>query len=349
MTSPKFFDRVFDLTKPLFYKLDAEDAHKLALKALHYGIHPHCPPENDPSLEVEAFGLKFPNAVGLAAGFDKNGEALDGLFSYGFGFVEVGTITPKPQEGNPRPRVFRDVDTHSVINAMGFPSAGSAVAASNLRRFRAHGTNRLGILGVNIGKNKETADAAMDYEACIDALSSFADYLTVNISSPNTPGLRDLQKPEFLEPLLKRVLARRAHVAEMAGGIRPVPLLVKLSPDNDDTQMREVASVLCSVGVDGVVLTNTTLARPDVLPSDFAARTGGLSGRLLAERSRTCLAEFKTLVGDKLPIVSVGGIDSGAEAKARLAAGAALVQLYSGMVFHGPGLVGQIKAELKQA
>lgn len=341
-----FSQKLFALAKPIVHKMDAEDAHHFALHALKFGVYPRDIVADDKGLELEAFGMRFPNPLGLAAGFDKNAEAMDGLFAHGFGFVEVGTITPRPQTGNPRPRVFRHAETGSVINAMGFPSKGVQVASANLARFRKQGRHRLGLLGVNIGKNKETADAVVDYEAVLDAVTSFADYITVNISSPNTPGLRDLQKPEFLEPLLKRLLARRARIAQVAGHIRPLPLLVKLSPDNDDVQTREVADVLVKAGVDGVILTNTTLARPSVLPTDFAARVGGLSGRLLAERSRTCLAAFKELVGESLTLVSAGGIDSGAEAQARLEAGAKLVQLYTALVFEGPELVGQIKQVL---
>ncbi len=333
---------LYDIARPWLFRMDAEQAHGLTLKALKSGLAPKIRAVNDPALEVVLWDRKFPNPVGLAAGFDKNAEAVGALFGFGFGFVEAGTVTPKPQAGNPTPRVFREPGSESVINAMGFPNEGVAAFKANMENFLSRKPRPSGVVGINISINKDQTEPAKDYRVLIHNLAPLADYLTVNISSPNTPGLRDLQKRENLLPLLASIMEERARACASA----PPPLLVKLSPDMDDPQQAEIAPVLVEAGVDGLILTNTTLARPAALPRDFAAQKGGLSGPLVRDKATDTIRNFYRLTGGKLPIIGVGGVSSAADAYAKIRAGASLVQLYTALVFKGPGVVKDINTGL---
>ena len=280
--------------------------------------------------------MDFPNPVGMAAGFDKNATVPDALFNLGFGFVEVGTVTPRPQPGNPKPRLFRLVEDEAVINRLGFNGQGSAAVAARLQR-----RNKRGVLGVNIGKNRDTTDEVDDYVKGVSVFAPLADYLTVNISSPNTPGLRDLQRRERLSELLNAIVQARNSVNE-----RRTPILVKIAPDLNATEIRDIAEVSLSSGIDGLIATNTTLARPDNLLSTYKGEAGGLSGSPLFGLSTKILSELYKATEGKIPLIGVGGIASGLDAYQKIKAGASLVQLYSSMVFKGPGLVREIQRDL---
>ena len=334
--------KLYSLARPLLFKMDAEKAHGLTIKALKSGLIPACRPVSDPALESTLWGHKFPNPVGLAAGFDKNAEVIALMFKMGFGFVEVGTVTPKPQHGNPRPRIFRCPEHEAVINRMGFPNGGMVEFKSNIERFLASGARPPGVLGLNIGMNKSQKVPAKDYCVLIKMLGPMADYLTINISSPNTPGLRDLQRREALLELLDAVKEERRK----ACGEYPPPLLVKLAPDLDEAQQEELATALIEAEIDGIILTNTTLERPAFLPNDFAEQQGGLSGKPLADKATEIIGRFYQLTEGKIPIIGVGGISNGADAYAKICAGASLLQIYSSLIFQGPGVVHKINQEL---
>ncbi|MBM3519881.1 MAG: quinone-dependent dihydroorotate dehydrogenase, partial [Alphaproteobacteria bacterium] len=293
------------------------------------------PPPCDPRLVVKAFRLDFANPLGLAAGFDKNAEVPDAMLAMGFGFVEVGTLTPRPQEGNPKPRLFRLAADGAVINRMGFNNGGHARALARLEGRRG----RPGIVGVNIGANKDSADRIADYERGIAAFSDLAHYLTINISSPNTPGLRALQSRTELETLLTRLNAARERQA------RKPPMLLKIAPDLGAAEMEDVARCCEGGAVDGIILANTTLTRPGLL-SPARGEAGGLSGAPLASLATRQLARIYLLTGGRIPLVGVGGIGSAAEAWRRIEAGATLLQFYSALVYRGPGLVSEILAGL---
>jgi dihydroorotate dehydrogenase len=317
--------------RALLFRLDPEKAHELALKAARSGgsgLARIVGGRDVPGLAREVAGLKFGNPVGLAAGFDKNGHALPFWRALGFGFVEFGTVTPRPQPGNPPPRVWRFPKHRAIGNALGFPSDGASMVASRIRRDKLRGD----VVGINLGKNKDTPlpRAADDYVAALDLTRSVADYFVVNVSSPNTPGLRDLQTRDYLEELVGRVVAAAAGT----------PVLVKLSPDLEDRQLADAILACTSAHAAGIVLVNTTLARPEGVCFE-----GGLSGRPLAGRARQVLAEARRLT--KLPLISVGGIDSPEEARARLEGGASLVQVYTGLIYEGPGLVARILKGLR--
>ncbi len=333
---------MFDLVKPLLFCLDAENAHRLTIEALKRNLAPAVKPVNDPALRVELCGRVFPNPVGLAAGFDKNAEVITPMLKLGFGFVEVGTVTIKPQNGNPRPRVFRDPDHGAVINRMGFPNKGVGAFKSNLHKFLTNKPRSQGVVGINIGMNKDQTDPASDYTALIRTLGPLSDYITINISSPNTPGLRNLQEKEPLTELLSAVLDER----KKSCGVHPPPVFVKLAPDLDDAQVKDIADVLLSLKIDGVILTNTTLYRPEELPRDFREQKGGLSGAPLTDLSTAMIRRFYALTDGCIPIIGAGGISSGEDAYAKIRAGATLVQLYSGLVFHGPALIRKINLDL---
>lgn len=334
---------LFNLAKPVLHKMDPETAHGLTLKGLQTGLMPACSAHNhDARLKVTLWGRSFLNPLGLAAGFDKNAQVIAPMLNMGFGFVEAGTVTPKPQEGNPRPRVFRNVTHQAVINRMGFPNEGLDVFRHNIEKFLESRPRPQGVVGINIGMNKGQEDAAADYCLLVRALGGYADYLTVNISSPNTPGLRNLQARENLLPLLERILNERAKSCAS----NPPPILVKLAPDLDDAQLQDVSASLLQAGVDGAILTNTTLARPDFLPEDFKAQAGGLSGRPLTQKSTDIIRKFYGLTGGKLPIIGAGGVSCAQDAYEKIKAGASLVQLYSALVFQGPALVSNILKEL---
>ena len=332
--------RAFDsLTLPLLRRLDPEDAHRLAIAGLRL-LPPGKPRASDPKLAVRAFGLTFPNPVGMAAGFDKNAEAPDALLKLGFGFVEIGSVTPKPQDGNPRPRLFRLEQDSGVINRMGFNNDG---AEAVLRRLAARA--RLGgIVGVNVGANKDSADRTADYVRLIELFAPVASYFTVNISSPNTPGLRNLQQAAALDDLLARVIDARERVRKNAGDS---PLLLKIAPDLTLQELDDVVHIARSRRVDGMIVANTTLSRPATLREQAKAKEqGGLSGRPLLRLSTRMVAETYVRAEGAFPLIGVGGIDSGGAALMKIRAGATLIQLYSSLVYKGLGLVEDIKADL---
>jgi dihydroorotate dehydrogenase len=345
------FDR---LARPLLRALDPEDAHTLAIKMLKVAPLPQAAPD-DPRLKLRVFGLNFPNPIGMAAGFDKNAEVPDALLRLGFGFVEVGTITPQPQPGNPRPRLFRLDADHGVINRLGFNSQGADAALRRLaaRAAPSHpspasgGGMGGGIVGINVGANKETADRVADYVRLIERFAAVASYVTVNISSPNTPGLRNLQQAAVLDDLLARVVDARERVAPRSG---PVPVLLKIAPDLALGDLDDIVGIARARRVDGMIVGNTTVARPPTLrESATAKQAGGLSGRPLYGLANRMLAETYVRVEDAFALVGVGGIDSGAAALGRIRAGASLIQLYSALVFRGIGLIGEIKQALLAA
>jgi len=311
----------------------------LTIRALRTGTIPGRRQPDDPLLTTRVWGLLFPNPIGLSAGFDKDAEVYRAMLRLGFGFVEVGSITPRPQAGNPKPRVFRLPEDAAVINRLGFNSAGLAAAVSNLRQRQA---GRVGVVGINIGKNRDSADAAADYAAGTAVLAPLADYLVINVSSPNTPGLRALQETAALREVVARVQTARATAVTN----RPPPLLLKIAPDLAPAEAGEVAEVALAGGVDGLIIGNTTISRPPSLRSRHAAEGGGLSGRPLFSLSTDLLRAVYRLTGGRLPLVGVGGIASGADAYAKIRAGASLVQLYTALVYHGPDLVDRIKRDL---
>jgi dihydroorotate dehydrogenase len=326
------------LGQALLQALDPERAHDLAVNSLELGLYPRTTLPDDPRLAQDIWGLHFENPVGMAAGFDKDARVVEALLGTGFGFVEVGTLTPGPQAGNPRPRIFRSMRDRAVINRLGFNNQGHAAALERLR------SRPRGLVGVNVGAGRDADDRIADYVSGVERFAAVADYLTVNISSPNTPGLRDLQAPHALDALLMRVEAARQALPG-----RSPPLLLKLAPDLDDQDLPEIVRIALTHGVDGLIVSNTTLARDGLNDSSFAAKTGGLSGRPLFFRSTRMLARVYTLTGGKLPLIGVGGIDSGATALTKIEAGASLLQLYTGLVFEGPSLIGRIKQALVQA
>jgi dihydroorotate dehydrogenase len=332
--------RAFDtFSLPLLRWLDAEDAHRLAIQGLKL-LPPVKSRPDDSKLAVRAFGLNFPNPVGMAAGFDKNGEVSDALLRLGFGFVEIGSVTPKPQAGNPRPRLFRLERDEAVINRMGFNNDGADVVLRRLAG-RAH---LGGIVGVNIGANKDSSDRVADYVRLIETFATVASYFTVNISSPNTPGLRNLQQASQLDDLLAKVIEARNRVREKSGD---TPVLLKIAPDLSLAELDDVVHVARSRRVDGMIVSNTTLSRPTTLREQTRVKEqGGLSGRPLFRLSTRMVAETFVRVEGAFPLVGVGGIDSGGAALTKIRAGASLIQLYSSLVYKGIGLVDSIKADL---
>lgn len=325
-----------DLAAGAFRSLEPETAHRLTVKALKTGLGPR-DGRDHPSLAVDLAGLQLPNCVGLAAGFDKDAEVPDAMLRAGFGFVECGTVTPLPQPGNPRPRLFRLSEDAAVINRYGFNSGGLGPFAERLAR-----RERRGVVGANLGANKEAADRAGDYVTGLKRLWPLADYFTVNISSPNTPGLRSLQSRAALDELLGRLAEARRSLEATAHR----PVFLKVAPDLADEEMPDVVSACLAHGIDALIVGNTTLSRPASLRSRHRDETGGLSGRPLMDLSTRVLGDFARIAAGRLPLIGVGGIGSGADAYAKIRAGATAVQLYSAMVFQGPGLVGRIKREL---
>lgn len=324
----------FDGGTWLLRRLDPEVAHGLAIKALAWTPLPPARID-DPILATDIAGLKLSNPVGLAAGLDKNGEALRGLSRLGFGFVECGSVTPRPQDGNPRPRLFRLSEDRAVINRMGFNNAGLEAFAARLARRPADA-----VVGANLGANKDTEDKAADYVAGLHRLAGLADYFTINISSPNTPGLRALQGRAALDDLLGRIAEARTP----GGG----PVFLKIAPDLTVTEIGMIVEATLAHGIDGLIVSNTTLDRPDSLRSPQRHEAGGLSGAPLKARARLALRAAAEAGAGRLPLIAVGGIDSGAEAYTRIRAGASAVQLYSALIYDGPGLVGRIKRDLAQ-
>lgn len=332
--------RAFDtFSLPLLRWLDAEDAHRLAINGLRF-LPPIRPRTDDGKLAVRAFGLNFPNPVGMAAGFDKNAEAPDALLRLGFGFVEVGTVTPRPQGGNPRPRLFRLERDEGVVNRMGFNNDGADIV---LRRLAAR-AHLGGLVGVNVGANKDSPDRVADYVHLIETFAPVASYFTVNVSSPNTPGLRNLQQAHILDDLLAKVIDARERVRERAGD---TPVLLKIAPDLSLAELDELVHVARSRRIDGMIVANTTVGRPPTLRErSRASEQGGLSGRPLFRLSTRMVAETYVRAEGAFPLIGVGGIDSGGAALTKIRAGASLVQLYSSLVYKGIGLVDDIKRDL---
>ena len=334
----------YPLIRPLLRALPAEGAHRLTLAVLGCGLGPLLagrPEPDPPSLKQTLWGRVFPNPVGIAAGFDKDAQIPDAMLRLGFGFAETGTVTPRPQKGNAKPRIFRLYEDDAVINRLGFNNLGLDQTLARLRARPRPAGNR-GIVGVNLGKNRDTADDVADYLDGVRRVGTLADYFVINVSSPNTPGLRDLQRRDILGDLLRRVVVARD---ESAPG---TPLLVKIAPDLTEAERTDIAALAPQTGIDGIVVANTTIARPPSLRSPQAGEAGGLSGKPLFAPSTALLAEIYRLTGGAIPLVGVGGIASAADAYAKIRAGASLVQLYTALVFHGPALVGRIKRGLAE-
>ena len=322
---------IYALLRPLAFALDAETAHRATISAL--SLAPSLPlPDFAPELASEVAGLRFPSPVGLAAGFDKDAEVPDAMLGLRFGFVEVGTLTPRPQEGNPKPRLFRLKEDRAVINRMGFNNAGQAAAFERLRK-----RDRRGIVGVNIGANKDSANRIDDYADGVRRMSSVADYLTVNISSPNTPGLRNLQAGGELLELLAAVRDARTP---------GIPVFLKVAPDLEQGDHERIVRAAIDTGIDALIVSNTTVSRP-ALSSPHAGEAGGLSGRPLKELALEQLRAFRAVSGGGIPLIAAGGIENGHDAWDRITAGASLVQLYSAMVYEGPGIARRIAGELR--
>jgi dihydroorotate dehydrogenase len=333
---------LYPLLRPLAFALDAERAHRLTITALK-SLPAGAPARADPVLGIRIAGLDFPNPVGLAAGFDKDAEAFAQMLGLGFGFVEVGTVTPRPQAGNPKPRLFRLAEDRAAINRMGFNNAGMDAAAARLRKRRGSGPSaslRTGLVGANVGANKDSVDRVADYVAGVRAMAPLADYLTINVSSPNTPGLRGLQDKEALDELLAAILEARA-----AGAVSP-PIFLKVAPDLEPRGIDDVAAVAIGRGVDGLIVGNTTVGRPPLL-SRHAGEAGGLSGAPLKQLALQRLRDFRKVTGGKLVLIATGGIENGVDAFDRIRAGASLVQLYTALVYQGPGLAKAVASELK--
>lgn len=335
---------LYNLARSALFRLDPEVAHDLSLKSLA-AMGPGAAllgAGADHGKAVRVMGIDFPNAVGLAAGLDKNGEYVDALSTLGFGFIEIGTVTPRPQPGNPRPRLFRLPEHEAIINRMGFNNVGVEKLLRNVERasFR-------GVLGINIGKNFDTPieRAVDDYLAGLEAVYDRATYVAVNISSPNTRNLRDLQSAEALDALLGALLARRADLATRYGKVKPV--VVKVAPDLDDEQVEAIAALATRHALDGLIATNTTISRDAIAGHAHAAEAGGLSGRPLLARSTQVLQRLAGALEGRVPLIGVGGIHNGADARAKIAAGASLVQLYTGFIYRGPGLIGEARRALE--
>lgn len=332
--------KLYKAIYPAIRQLDPEMAHGLTIKALQIGLAGlafNDRSEANPALHTQVFGLDFANPVGLAAGFDKHAEVPDAVLRLGFGFTEAGTVTPLPQPGNPKPRLFRLAEDRAVINRFGFNSEGLAPFRLRLEKRKTYAGTAKGIFGANLGANKESVDRTLDYVTGLETLMGLADYFTINISSPNTPGLRDLQDRAELIDLIDRI---------KGVGVRE-PLLLKIAPDVSGEELEEICQTVIDKKIDGLIISNTTIARPDTLRSPLAKESGGLSGAPLFEMSTECLARAYRLTGGKIPLVGVGGISSGREAYSKILNGASLVQLYSAMVFEGPALVQRVKSELE--
>ena len=321
---------LYPLVRPLVFALDAERAHRLTIRALK-AVPPGAPAPEDPHLAIRVAGLDFPNPVGLAAGFDKDAEVAGQMLGFGFGFVEVGTLTPLAQAGNPRPRLFRLAEDRAVINRMGFNNGGFAAAKKRLKG------RRRGLVGINIGANKDSPDRIADYSAGVREMAAFADYLTVNISSPNTPGLRALQDAGALAALLDAVMRAR--------GDGP-PVFLKVAPDLEPPEIDGLARAAIEAGVDALIVGNTTLSRP-ALRSKHRGEAGGLSGAPLKALALQRLKDFRAATGGAMPLIAAGGIENGVDAYARIRAGASLVQLYTALVYQGPGVAASILGELR--
>lgn len=339
----KWCDKTVDpypLIRPFLFMLDPEVAHELTLKMLELGMGPHFHGADDPILATKLFGLDFPNVIGLGAGLDKQATVMDEFMGFGFGSIEIGTVTPLPQPGNPKPRMFRIPHAKALINRFGFNSDGVEVFAERLKGWRERADRTRNPIGVNIGKNKDTVDDADDYLKGFEKIAALADYVTVNVSSPNTPGLRELQTRERMADLLKRVTDKRDEIAPN------LPVLVKIAPDLTDEQQADIAAVVLASKVQGLIAGNTTLARPSTIPDDIAREAGGLSGPPLFGPSTRVLSNMYKLIQGRLPIIGCGGVTSGEDAYEKIRAGASLVQVYTALVFEGPLVIQKMKRQL---
>lgn len=325
---------IHDIATRLLHAFDPEEAHRLSIMGLKYGFGPRQLRRDDPVLATELAGINLPNPLGLAAGYDKNGDVPDALLAMGFGFVELGAVTPRGQDGKPKPRIFRLPEDEAVINRMGFPNLGLENFAKNLRGR----THRGGVVGVNLGANLDSEDRVADYVTCLEALRDDAHFFTVNISSPNTPGLRDMQSKTTLVELISRVVKVRGKA----------PLFLKIAPDIVDEEVADIIDVVTTHKMDGLIISNTTLARPDSLRSDFAEEMGGLSGPPVFERSTELVRAFRNAAGPELNIIGVGGVRDADTAYAKIRAGANAIQLYTALVYEGPSLIGRIKTGLAE-
>jgi dihydroorotate dehydrogenase len=337
---------MYALARPLLFCLDAERAHELGLAGLEAayrtGLNPLLATKPKP-LKTKAFGIEFPNPVGCAAGLDKNGAHIDALMAMGFGYVEIGTVTPRPQSGNPKPRMFRLTEHEAIINRLGFNNLGVDVLVKNVER-----SKREGILGINIGKNKDTPNehAVDDYIYCMERVYDLADYITINISSPNTQGLRDLQHENALRELINDLRIAQEDLASVRG--HRVPMLIKIAPDLNETELDSMAEIFNASKIDGIIAGNTTIDRSMLGRHPYAGQVGGLSGKPLYEKSTTTLRRLRLRLDNSIPIIGVGGISSGADAVGKISAGAQLVQIYTGFIYHGPGLIGDCVTALRR-
>lgn len=338
---------VYPLARPILFRMDPEDAHERMIRFLAHGpsfLKPCADKAEDPILDMELFGLKFPNPVGLAAGLDKQAEAMDALMNFGFGSVELGTVTPRPQPGNPRPRMFRVPEARALINRFGFNSVGVDVFTERLKAWREHPARTRNPVGVNLSKNKDSAlEDDTDYVTSLHKVAPYADYVTVNVSSPNTPGLRGSQTRERLERLLDTVLAAREKAR------KGLPVLLKIAPDLSEPQQEDIAAAVVAAkhgGVQGLIISNTTISRASNIPSDLAQESGGLSGTPLYSLSTRVLGNMYRLTEGKVPLVGCGGVSTGEDAYAKIRAGASLVQIYTALVYEGPLVISRIKREL---
>ena len=329
-----------DVAARALHAFDPEDAHGLAIKGLKLGLGPRDAGPDDPILAIQLAGLSLPNCIGLAAGFDKNAEVPDAMLAAGFGFVEAGTVTPLAQAGNPRPRLFRLTEDQAVINRMGFNNGGLEPLARRLSVRKGRG----GVVGANIGANKDATDRIQDYVTGLTRLWGLSDYFTANISSPNTPGLRALQTKAALEELLGRLAEARASLKAQSGS--DYPIFLKVAPDLEDGEVEAIVETVVGAKLDAIIVSNTTIARPETLKSPLAGESGGLSGAPLLEASTAVLKRFHAASAGRVALIGAGGVASGADAYAKIRAGAQAVQLYSALVYGGPGLVTRIKREL---
>ncbi len=332
---------IYPLMRPFVFLFDPETAHKLAILSLKWRLCPVKKLRADPVLRTTMGNMAFEHPLGLAAGFDKHAEIIPQLFELGFSSIELGGVTPLPQPGNPRPRMFRDAPSRSIINRYGFNSVGADVFEKRMKAYYAKkGKSPRRCIGINLGKNKNTENAVEDYVKGVLVFASLCDFLTINVSSPNTPGLRNLQEKESLKDILGQTLAARAKIGSKT------PIFLKIAPDMGDAQLADIAEVSLSSGIDGLIVSNTTTSRPEALPSDYIKETGGLSGKPLSDMSTKLIGKMYALTQGKLPIIGCGGVFTGADAYAKIRAGATLVQVLTGMVFEGPSILSRIADEL---
>ena len=334
-------DKLYSLSRPLLFIIPPEEAHELTLKSLESGLFVHGKADRDPKLACQIAGLSFPNPLGIAAGFDKNARVPDAVLALGCGFAEIGSVTPLAQTGNPKPRVFRLVSDGAIINRLGFNNEGHAAALARLTKRTA-----AGIVGVNVGANKDATDRIADYVSGLTTFYDVASYFMINISSPNTTGLRKLQDPASLDVLLARIM--EARKALVAAGKPQRPVFVKIAPDIGEDEVEPICAQLISHGVDGIAISNTTLSRPGLF-GPTSREGGGLSGKPLFHRSTVMLARVHQATKGAIALIGIGGIDSGETALSKIEAGASLIQLYTGLIYQGPGLIGRINAHLTQA